>query len=538
MPFTTRRRTTPPPTDHRIEPRADRIGAHPAPRPPADGGVTNPDQIQESDIVGRAQVPQTRQAVRRRSPAAHFLRPEDIVGHDSEGRFTTVTGRTTGAAANLQSLPRESALEAESRARTYVASTDVEVDTRPGARGENAVPIDEWRPSDDEATLERVEAAVREHAEISCSGLKNVAICPAYVPEPREEQTTGAADEGRLLHRAVETGYLPPDLDEEQQSSVQMCLDYIAPLLDEDPTNTEIHRELRLDLNQAQGPRELDDMFGTADLVIYNHVRRHCHVVDFKFGRIPVDDAEVNLQGKAYVVGAFLRFPQCQNITIHFLQPRTDEVSSHTFGRGDLVSLQLEISAILARARRPDREEHVNPDNCLYCGRKTECLALRRLAIHITDRYQNEFTALPNLHSSEVGDPEQLAIMLKMAKIVARWADSVKSHSLQTYLGGTPIPGFELKERAGARKIEDGDNVLAAFAGLTVTDAHGNPLFSQEDVLRCATLTVGKLEEMAASKAEEWGMTKAAAKRKISKELADLGVVSVGNVVHYLQAER
>lgn len=400
---------------------------------------------------------------------------------------------------------------------------------------EVAVPIEDWRPevAEPENPVAAAVAAAqqREHAAISPSGLKNVAICPAYRPENREGQDTTAADEGTAMHRAAETGLIPAEFDEEMRGCVQMCLDYVDQFIN--TPGVEIHRELRMEMGHT-----LTDLFGTADLVVYNHETNQVDVIDFKFGRIPVDDAEVNLQGKAYVLGAFTRFPEATAAVMHFLQPRIDEVSTHRFERSQANAMALEISAILARANAPTPEEHINTDNCLYCGRKAECIALRRLAGHITDRYEQDFVALPNLHSSQVTDPEQLAVMYRMARIVEKWADSVKAHSLQTYLGGTPIPGFQLKERAAARKIEEGDNVLATFNALTGQGVTTEFPMTVEQFIRACSVSPSKLETVAGDMAEGLGMTKAAAKRKISEVLAALGVVSQGQPTYYMQAER
>lgn len=52
--------------------------------------------------------------------------------------------------------------------------------------------------------------------------------------------------------------------------------------------------------------------FGTADLVMVKGDR--AIIGDAKFGWNPVEDAEVNLQGWAYAIGVFEKYPEVQMV--------------------------------------------------------------------------------------------------------------------------------------------------------------------------------------------------------------------------------
>ena len=80
--------------------------------------------------------------------------------------------------------------------------------------------------------------------------------------------------------------------------------------------------------------------FGTLDYLLI-HPRLSCaDVVDFKFGRNAVPDAEVNAQIQAYVLGVFEKFPGLQIDQAHILLPRRDEVSTATYSRADIARLR------------------------------------------------------------------------------------------------------------------------------------------------------------------------------------------------------
>ena len=72
-------------------------------------------------------------------------------------------------------------------------------------------------------------------------------------------------------------------------------------------------------------------IFGTVDLLALFKERYHIVMVDYKFGRGDVDDADVNIQGQAYATAAMQKYPWAQTIEVHFILPRRNETTTHTY---------------------------------------------------------------------------------------------------------------------------------------------------------------------------------------------------------------
>ena len=86
------------------------------------------------------------------------------------------------------------------------------------------------------------------HHSLGPSALKWIEICPGF---RSSNETNPAAEEGTMLHEAVETGNME-DLSPEQKNLVQKCLDYAKPLIEE---ADEVIKEERLTIHLHE-PRE------------------------------------------------------------------------------------------------------------------------------------------------------------------------------------------------------------------------------------------------------------------------------------------
>lgn len=303
-----------------------------------------------------------------------------------------------------------------------------------------------------------------DHAKYPPSKLRNLELCVGY---ENDNTPNVAASEGTLMHKACETGDLS-SLDEEQTEAVQKCTSYVQRLVQ--PTTRKKLHEVRLNVAGYT--------WGTADCILIQREGR-ADVVDFKFGRNSVDDAESNIQGWCYAVGVFYNFSDVDSIAIHFLLPRRDEVSQHTFTRADYENMVLRISTIIARRRayedKPDPEKLTPiPANCLYCARKAECTRLHAIALRYAGGYDVTFEIPPEFHPSNIQDPRQMAVLLPAAQVMERWAKSVKEHSTQMVLNGTEIPGQRLVSRQGAVEIRDAqaafDSARALLPDLTLEE--------------------------------------------------------------------
>lgn len=290
------------------------------------------------------------------------------------------------------------------------------------------------------------------------SSLKNRAICPGWMNDNFSDKSK--ADEGTLMHSAAETGDLSILVSDEQKKAVAQCLDYLKPF---EAIALKTHKEKRVSILGGR-------TFGTCDRIIRRTKdgRPHVDIIDFKFGYTPVDDAEDNMQGHAYLIGAWEDVhPEAVTGTVHFLQPRIGVVDVAEFDRAkDFNRLALPIATTIDRAAHYEHtkdESMLNPtaEGCLYCGRKATCPALRKFALRSAARYA-PLELVEDGHSSRITKAEDMAAMVDAARVLEGMISSVKTHAMimAKEAGGALYdadgqPLYEIKSRAGNRKIKD-----------------------------------------------------------------------------------
>ncbi len=285
------------------------------------------------------------------------------------------------------------------------------------------------------------------HARHSPSSLGYKEVCPAYCGRGG---TNAAAEEGSLMHEALETDDFSA-LDEEQLFLVGLCRDFRDGELSK-LRKPQQFRELKLDIGDGL-------TFGTADFVAVSGSR--ALLMDWKFGRSSIEPAGTNAQGAAYALGVFERFLEVDALELHFVQPRREFISSHTYTREDVPGLLLRIRTIIRRANAKNKVECPGLQ-CSYCRKQASCAALCDLALPIASRYQG--MAIPEeLHPSNISDPRVMAQCLDAARILKEWVESVNFHAVDMAANGVEIPGYKLASRAGRKSIGD---ALAAYGAV------------------------------------------------------------------------
>ncbi len=345
------------------------------------------------------------------------------------------------------------------------------------------------------------------HAEFGPSTLKMFEVAPMY----RSRQGTNeAAEMGTRIHAALETGNLDALVDEERAIADKIIEgeeQVLAYCGFNDLTSVEDHKEIRLTIKwdgplyseQCVDPRTggvytktyPNETFGTMDRLL---IRGDTAVaIDYKTGRGAIDDPEVNCQSQAYAAGAFQRFPQLKTIHFAFIVPVRDEILVATYTRDMLPAFLLRISTIILRARTATTC-NPQPGICDFCANQASCQQLADKALLIAKRYQFDGFPVPEtVHASQVEAPEDMAVLLKLGRIMEDWGKAVKSRAnYYAFEQGNEIPGFSKVSVAGK------SNVLSTRAAADVLAPLG---ITVEDVLDCAELKVSKLEELISSRA-------------------------------------
>jgi len=177
------------------------------------------------------------------------------------------------------------------------------------------------------------------------------------------------------------------------------------------------------------------------------------------------------------------------------------------------------------------REDLLNPTDeiCRYCGNRGTCPALYSKALIVAQNYADtQLDIPPKFHPSTWTTPEEHSIGRRLALVLEKWVESVKSHNLQFVMdAGQTIPGFEMKTKSGKREIRD---TMAAYAALK------DDLTVEEFLAACGPVSMTKLEEAVASRAKRGEKSKR--KEALYERLTDMGILETGRDVYYLARVR
>ncbi len=307
-------------------------------------------------------------------------------------------------------------------------------------------------------------------------------------------------------------GYKFPDLSDEHTTLVGWCMKKVEPHL------------RQADQSFIECKLEIPDItWGTSDVVLLTGT--HITLIDYKFGKWIVDDPENNMQAKAYTLGAFHKFPEAKTAEFIFLTPRHELEQSAMFEREEAMGWTDEFKTIVARADDASSPYRPDSENCLFCGTKARCPELQKRAMKIAEDYDG--LLLPeSAKTTALTNPAQLQRALDVAAIMERWAKNVRNTALELRLEGVEIPGYELKQTAGNRKIKD---VASAWGALKET-------VPQEEFLEACSITIGTLEKKLKEQAPH-GQKQEFAKSTLDV-LDGLGLIERGRDKTYLTKQR
>lgn len=215
-------------------------------------------------------------------------------------------------------------------------------------------------------------------------------------------------------------------------------------------------------------------IFGTVDRVIIRGT--HVDIVDFKFGFGEIDDADINIQGQAYLLGVMDRFPQLLTAKVHFLAPRRDEVLVHEYHRDGMEDIRLRVNLLVERAESADKELTPNTEACKYCKHKLTCSALSAKMLPLAKKYSQglddfELTLWDSYTPSEITNPKVLGQMMNVAQVVEKWAKAAKEQAVTLAVDeGEVIPGYDLSFRNSQGKIHDSQAAFEAVEHLLSPD--------------------------------------------------------------------
>lgn len=280
---------------------------------------------------------------------------------------------------------------------------------------------------------------------------------------------------------------------DEMVDAVRVYTDYV------DSLGGERAVEQKLDISHIH-----PDMWGTGDATVYVAETKTLHVVDLKYGRGVVVEAEGNPQLALYASGARKRLHNrgpIDTVIATIVQPRAphDEgrIRSVAYTAADLDALEVEIGAKAARTdearerymaapvtkagealnQRWQTDYLVPGEWCRFCKVRATCPA--RAGQALADA-QAEFASdgSVTLPDPTALTPERLAYLLKTARQVQHWINAVEEHANAEALAGRIPPGWKLVPKRAQRVWTDETAFLSAapvLLSIDVAEMYGEP---------------------------------------------------------------
>lgn len=265
---------------------------------------------------------------------------------------------------------------------------------------------------------------------------------------PNLESSSPAAEEGSRAHALAEIlckdRTLPKDGDQydtwHDREMLRHAMDYrdycysfvncfYTVMIEERFTMPAIHK----------------NSYGTADFVAFDTSQRHCHVIDFKYGRGQFVEVKNNPQALQYAEGARQWIHdhegvEIQNFTIHIFQPRAKTGANINKWHVSRQSLATFVAEANKAARLTDNTPDVRipgDKQCLWCAAQGECP--ERAA-----QVQGDIDELlPDLDTATLTS-KQLGKRLESFPGITRWMNEVKAMAFRRAMDGEVISEHKL----------------------------------------------------------------------------------------------
>lgn len=305
------------------------------------------------------------------------------------------------------------------------------------------------------------------HALLSASSSHRWLHCPpsARLCEEYDDKGSNFAAEGTDVHALCEyklrtaLGMEAKDptedlswYDAEMEESATGYVAFVMELVEEAKKNCSdlvVLIEQRLDYS-----RYVAEGFGTGDCVII--ADGTLHIVDFKYGRGILVEAEDNPQMMLYALGALELFDclyDIDTVSMTIFQPRRGNVSTYTLPKADLYEWADTVLAPAAELAWSGEGEYHCGEWCQFCKAKADC---RKRANANMELAKYEFKQPPLLTDEEVEE-----ILGRIDELIA-WASDIRDYALQAAIGGKHWTGYKLVEGRSNRKYTDERAVVAA----------------------------------------------------------------------------
>jgi hypothetical protein len=208
-------------------------------------------------------------------------------------------------------------------------------------------------------------------------------------------------------------------------------------------------------LLEQRVPTGVPSCWGTADAVIVSPV--HVEIIDVKYGKGVLVEAEGNAQLRLYGVGGLEAFGdvlgEAEKVTMTVWQPRLNHTASEVLTAVELRAWRDSLIPVAEAALGHDAPFGPSETACRWCPAAGQCAAQMTWA-----------TTLDFGVTAEVLDDEALADALERIPAIEAWCKAVKDYALdRAYSQRQPIPGFKVVLSGGRRVITHPDAAIEAL---------------------------------------------------------------------------
>jgi hypothetical protein len=386
--------------------------------------------------------------------------------------------------------------------------------------------------------------AERGHHPDSPSSLQSSEACPLFLNEQNESR---ASTSGTLCHQACELEDTSICDTPEQVEAVRKCLEYakrVGETKYAQAGEVVVLKEIYLSVGRENSGGFVGVTGGFPDLV---YIAGHqADIQDWKFGNEPVTETKNNLQGIAYALGLLEKYPQVQDVTVHFYAPNQGWSEAehaakyvHTFHRRDAEALELRIRTVVSRKHRAnDRLDKsggedwrdASPRNslCIWCARKGDCKKLHSLVISSSEKH-SDFVTPTVLNPVQLSKPDQIKLAFKWANQVETIAKAVKARCSNIAKEDDLDLGPELK--LSSRTERHVASLMDLFAG-----AKRAGLSLRDDILPLVSIPFTKVEEAVKKRAAKGKGAEAI--RRLQADWEEHGATKLGTPTYFLTEAR
>lgn len=285
----------------------------------------------------------------------------------------------------------------------------------------------------------------------SASGIKRLFLCPGSwqaeqkCPESLESE---ASQLGTYLHKCMELGTEPES--PEDQEAIAWCREQVAKL-----EGDILHGTVIRMCEQRMFDKH-DTFSGQPDYV--GIAGDTALVIDYKFGRVPVDKAQSNLQLASLAVLVRDNY-KVDNVYVAILQPYAPNRAPLvcTYAASAVESARQFINACIIKAQSPTAPLKPSEEACRYCKALASCPAARALV--------TRNTILDLDVAWESWTPERRRDTYEAAQVAKKFIQRVEEHMRADLEAGVEIPGLELAPGRKTTTITDAGAVFALLNG-------------------------------------------------------------------------